>query len=196
MEFIEYAVYHESWNLSNYVAKYDNGIVNYAAGLNYKYAMNFDRFFVAPGIFFEKHSSNSTQRIEPKYNNGNTTGNRLRVNDRFGARVDLGYDLTKNISPYVAVGYAGVSYRSNFASVDGVLDSNFFQTKKGTAFSPIYGIGLNVDVTENISLNTEYNIQHFIAKVTVHPEAFDEAYERNTLRAKLEAFKIGASYRF
>lgn len=191
MEFTEYARYPVAWKAIA-VLKYDNAIVNYAAGLNYKYAMNFDRFFVAPGVFFEKHSSSSTQRQDNRYYRYSST--RLRVNERFGARVDFGYDLTKNISPYVTLGYAGVSYRSNYAAADTDL-VNRYSTKKGTAFSPLYGFGLNVDVSENVSLNAEYNIQHFNAKTVIHPSAYDY-FDRTILRAKLEAIKIGASYNF
>lgn len=193
LEFTEIGVFNPSLGADTYVAHYDNGVTNYAMGVNYKYAFNFDRFFVAPGVFFEQNLGTKDQ----------TTGEngKLKVNNRFGTRADFGYDITERFSPYFTVGLAGVSYKSKYYVDTGSRDANdqilyAFSSKRGTAVSAIYGLGLKFNLDNDLSLNAEYNIQHFTAKAIIDPAAYINYQDRANLKAKLETFKIGISYNF
>ncbi len=188
MSFKQYSVYpsYLSPQADTYIPNLDNGVMNSGVGLNYKYAINLNKFFVAPGFMLEQHFGSNTQTTD--------YDNRLRVSNRFAAKLDFGYDITQKISPYVTVGYGGVSYTSKnwIYDEDNVLRA---ASNRGTAFAPIYGFGLKVNVVNDLYLNAEYNIQHFDAKTKIDPSGYSYL-DRVTFKAKLEAFKIGLSYNF
>jgi outer membrane autotransporter protein len=151
---------------------------NYGAGLNYKYAFNFNNAFIAPGLIFEYNNTSSK----------GDQGERLGIRDRYGVKADLGYDVTEQIAPYFTVGYSNISYSTrNYVGNDTA-------SRSGKANDWFYGAGLKFDVSDKVTLNLEYNTQKFKAKATV-PNAASYSYA-GVYRTKFEALKLGVSYKF
>lgn len=110
-------------------------------GINYKHAMNFNQVFVAPGAFIDRLGAESKD----------ASGRTVTTNSRYGAKLDLGYDLTENFSAYFTNGVADVNYRINTASAGGRASTS----KMGY----FYGAGLTTKIAQDLSLALEYNTQ-------------------------------------
>ncbi len=150
---------------------------NYGVGVNYKYAVNFNKFFVAPGIIIEDNRSK----------NDIGQGSSLKVKNRYGVKADVGYDVTDSIAPYLTLGYSAISYTSRFNGLTGR------EKKSATNYDWFYGAGVKFDVTSNVALNLEYNRQNFRAKVNT---GSDSSLDTASYKTKLEIIKVGVSYKF
>lgn len=153
---------------------------NYGVGVNYKYAVNFNKFFVAPGIIIEDNRSK----------NSIADGLSLNVKNRYGVKADVGYDVTDCIAPYLTLGYSATSYTSRFGAVS-EDDVAINGKKSATNYDWFYGAGVKFDLTSNVALNLEYNRQNFRAKVSTGNADVAAAY-----KTRLEIMKVGVSYRF
>lgn len=188
--------------LSNRVSYYtkvkypngDSGIIkpterggNFGAGINYKYAFNFNNFFFAPGIFAEQISFGKSKT------NG-TNEDSLQVKNRYGARLDLGYDIGDYVSPYVTGGYSGISYRS---VSDGVNTSNKIvtATRNANTGSFFFGGGIKFTLSKSLALNFEYNMQKFNARSAI-PNGTADYISKYTQVSRIDIAKVGLSYNF
>ena len=150
---------------------------SYGLGLNYKYALNFNGFFIAPGVFAERNNN--------KFQG--TRGKGLRVNNRYGVKADFGYDVTNKIAPYFTAGYSLIDYRTTNNH------GNDVASKSGNAGDWFYGLGLKLNVTENVAMNLEYNTQNFAAKTAIPNN--DIGYS-GIYKTRLDVLKLGLSYGF
>lgn len=151
---------------NNGAAQFNEKKVGY--GADYKYAINFnDNFFIAPGVFAE---ANNLRAL-------NTSGDIIENDYRYGAKVDLGHDVTDNLAIYFTNGLSANHYKSTRVSVG---------NKSGTELGYFYGAGFMLNVAKDVALNLEYNTQ----KVR-----FDTANSVD-LDSDLSVFKVGATYRF
>ena len=168
---------------SNAESKYKNadGTVNASVGkfhekangfgLNYKYAFNFNNVFVAPGLFYDQIGNSAQDKNSEPVN----------VANRYGAKLDIGYDLTDKFAVYFTNGFTKVRYQvdwtaGNAGSKSGTTPMNYF-----------HGVGASFKLTHNILLNAEYNTQHL---------SFSTPSYGITARTKLDVAKIGLSYKF
>ncbi len=187
---------------NNEVPRTAYGIANNSDGfgLNYKYAVNYGGFFAAPGVFFEKNNAKVNfnmpgySDVEPRVDFKS-----VKVKERYGIKLDLGYDLTHDVSPYVTGGYA----ISDYSTVNGIASysiprndrSGKLDKSQGNWF---YGVGLKVDYNENVAFNLEYDIQKFSAKTDVLKNAMpgNNPDLKSKFDVKLGVMKIGVSYKF
>lgn len=163
--------------------------ISYGLGFSYKYAFNFDKFFVAPGLILEQNSFSGDQ------NNDHNNAERLRINNRYGAKVDFGYDFNERVSPYLSLGYAGISYKTSdqgTASDNVTLVQSY---KNGFGSSVFCGLGVKINLIDNLYLNAEYNRQSFIA-TTRTDQQYSDYVLRTTIPTKLDIVKIGLAYNF
>jgi opacity protein-like surface antigen len=159
-------------------------------GLNYKYAFNMNNFFVAPGAFYEKigtevKSGYSTSAFDPYTQS-------VKFNDRIGAKLDLGYDITDYFAAYVPVGVSSVGYEMKTRDVDG---SDFVNTKKtGRKFGYFYGVGFSFYPVKNFAINLEYNRMSKMKLSSANSATLGEG----TIKAdaNLDVVKLGFSYNF
>jgi opacity protein-like surface antigen len=159
---------------------------SYGLGLTYKYAFNFNNFFIAPGIFFEQ---NNHQAV----NGANGQLSRLQIKNRYGIRSDFGYDIGR-FAPFLTIGYAEVSYRSRSDSED--KNYNIVSVvKNGINGNVFYGAGLKFNLTSSLSLNTEYNFQKIAPKTTLSPLSQDYL-SKIAFRARMDTVKAGLYYKF
>jgi opacity protein-like surface antigen len=116
-------------------------------GLEYKYAYNFNGLFVAPAVFFD-FTRNDAQ---------NAASDNINLENRYGVKFDIGFDIADKFSPYLTIGYAGTSYD---ASVLRVVNSSYVRLNSaGREFAPIYGFGFLFDLNEKVKFNFEFNHQ-------------------------------------
>lgn len=133
-------------------------------GISYKYAFSakdsfvypFSRLFLAPGIFYEDAESTSQDYF----------GDQFTIGNRYGAKLDMGWDFDYGIATYATFGYSSVKYDVS------VVDSDDFTLHEtdpthdirrssisGTSYAPFYGLGLAYSPFKYITLNLEYNYQ-------------------------------------
>jgi opacity protein-like surface antigen len=114
-------------------------------GVNYKYAFNFDGLFIAPGVFYNANNAKSEHQ-----------GWEEKLDNSYGIKADLGYDLTDNFAPFVTFGYQ--ENRLEYAAANG--SSNW------TSESLIYGVGAKYSVADNIDVSLAYEHVDYNGKGT------------------------------
>lgn len=188
-------------NREPFVGKKHSRTTN-GVGLNVKYAFNANNFFIAPGAFVEQNSFGTESVNDPEYSR-----KKLQTKNRFGARVDVGYDFNlpyyfpnnqyMAVSPYLTGGYAVVHYKSaSELEVTGL--GTFTDTRKGFDGNFFYGAGLKIDIAQNLALNFEYNRQDYLAKVNIasSPVELRQQYSADRFKTTLDIYKIGLIYNF
>ncbi len=129
-------------NIARNHSKFDGGKDTYRGyGANVKYAFNKNNVFIAPVVFFD--------RIDNKVLEG---GNENRAAYRYGAKLDIGYDITRDFGVYVTGGGANVKYKSNSSAVGGGKNSD-------DQIAAVYGVGAKYALTNNLGFTFEYNRQ-------------------------------------
>lgn len=177
-----------------FLSKYYSHSKNESAigfGLNYKHSFNFDKFFIAPGVFFERLSLDSKAGYST--NSSDAYSQSFNLKNRYGIRADLGYDVTDKFSAYVPVGYNMVSYQISTYDQD---PSEYITSKKtGTEGGYFYGLGLSYAVTENIGINAEYNR---LSQLKLKSASGVTTTNSGTIVADttVQIFKVGLSYKF
>lgn len=158
-------------------------------GLSYKYAFNFNGFFIAPAVFVEQNSFGSTAM--------NGRDGTLQARNRYGAKMDVGYDMGNYISPFVTGGYAIVQYRNTLRVYNDILvnDNSVRSHRSGSYSSPFIGGGIKINLSKSIALNLEYNYQKLEAKAEVPPQVTDYIGGSKYM-TRLDIFKMGLSYNF
>lgn len=142
-------------------------------GLDYKYAFNFNNVFVAPGVFFDKLGTSAGDNAG--------LGEPVEIKNRYGVKLDIGYDITDQIGVYFTNGFAKTRYTVDWTGGGA-------GTKAGvTPLHYFTGIGALFHATKNITLNVEYNTQHISGQT---PEF------GVTVRSKIDVVKAGISYHF
>jgi len=157
-------------------------------GLNYKYAFNLNGVFIAPGIIIEQNAFGSS-KINGSYDST------LQNKNRYGAKVDFGYDLFEGFSPYLTGGYAAVSYKTNFYYYGDDGENLLKGSKKSHDFNWFGGAGLKIDLTKAVSLNVEYNYQPYTGKTKIDHQ-LNTYIEKSRFRSRMDIVKLGLSYNF
>ena len=160
--------------------RHTNSSSTQSFGLNYNYAINYDNFFLAPGIIFEKNDTlNNLNRqsnnngIEKYYKKSFSS-----IKKRYGIKLDLGYDISNEIAVYGTIGKA-VNYYKNFSSsiryddytglIEGpycsvacpAVTENPFRVAGGKKHALFYGGGFRMKIKNDWYLTGEYNQSKF-----------------------------------
>lgn len=135
-------------------------------GIELKHAFNQDKIFLAPAIFAEWNHLNRD------VNSTNVT-----INNRYGAKLNLGYDFNDDVALYIVGGYSFLNYRTN--SPAGAKTDR----AKGDLF---YGIGLTQSLNKDWALNFEYNYQEFDLSNS----------EGQRISTNYDTVKLGMNYKF
>ena len=139
-----------------------------SVGVNYKYAFNFNNFFVAPGVFFDYTN------IRAKASNNDEWD----LDFRYGAKVDLGYDITDKFAAFVNIGLANNHYDAKYI-VSGTKTSD-------SKIEELYGIGVKYSATDDIDVGLSYEFSNLNVKDPLN----------NTVKFDLEVVRLGISYNF
>lgn len=156
---------------------------NYSFGVEYKYAVNFDSFFLAPGIFYDHNAQNSDFSI--------ADGDRASINIKssYGIKANIGYDVTEKFSPFITTGY---SVTRLDASVYGPSFANEELKESFNQEGFVYGLGFKYDFTKELSLNAAYEITQF----GLHSNLDGAIGGSDKLNSDYKVAKIGVSYNF
>jgi len=139
-------------------------------GLNYKYAINQDNIFYAPGVFYDKIGTMAHDKL----------GDTAVIKNRYGVKFDVGYDVTDKVAVYFTNGLANVSYASDWSNTN-------LNGKVKSTMRYFYGAGASLAVSQNVSINAEYNTQNL---------ALATPQDNLNTRTSLKVAKIGVSYHF
>ena len=147
-------------------------------GINagYKFNIASSKAFVAPEIFYE-YINNKAEDFFAGFDPGTSGLDTLTIKDRFGAKVNLGYEVNEKFSLFVNAGVTKVKYGVHFKNKSAVT----YET------AMIYGLGASYNITNNVALKLSYDKQNFNAKY------FYEG-SRDTIR--LNVLKVGVAYNF
>ena len=134
--------------------------------LNYKYSAHLgDNFYVAPGVSYNYIGTDT-----------GAGGNDVKINHRYNARVDFGYDIKEYLAAYLMAGYSSIDYKITNASGK---NSDF-------EYAPIYGLGFNAELCKEWTLNIEYTYQ----------QADLNAPGGSISDTRLETYMVGLAYNF
>jgi opacity protein-like surface antigen len=155
----------------------DENSAGLSIGANYKYAFNINNFFIAPGVFFENSGTDNKTLFGDLF----VPEDIISINHRYGAKVDVGYDLTDNFAVYLTNGIAVINYTVDWNDDGSTSDNN-------TRY--FYGAGIAYNLGKSFTINLEYN--------TTPQELTLKTPDTNTtINAKLSSVaKLGISYRF
>jgi opacity protein-like surface antigen len=103
--------------------------------------------------------------------------NSVEIKDRYGAKANLGFAIFPRITPFLTYGFAKVKYSGN-AGAFSVTDSKW---------SPIYGLGLLLDLPLGVSLKAAYDYQQF---------SIPYSQSGSKTRTNLGVAKLGVIYNF
>ncbi len=169
-------------------------------GLAYKYAFSFkdslvypfSRMFLAPGIFYEDAESTSQDYF----------GDQFTIGNRYGAKLDLGWDFDYGIATYGTFGFSSIKYNVSAVNFEDFVlhESDPNQTVRrssisGTSYAPFYGLGLAYSPFKHITLNLEYNYQKNKIDTTPDSGAPTTIYVKE-IANKSQIVKFGIAYHF
>lgn len=161
-------------------AKVDSDDLGFGLNLGYKTNLTFGSFekgFVAPEIFYD-YLNNSSKDFA--YTSGSIyRQDSASINSRYGAKLNVGYEILPKLSGFVNFGVANVDYDTRWPSSG--------RSYGASKIAPIYGVGLSYNLTDNWAMRASYDYQRFNTK-----------YVNEGLRDKvtLGVLKVGAAYSF
>lgn len=143
-------------------------------GIEYKYALNFNNFFIAPALFYNHNN------VELKYSNrdGDPSVHKLYS---YGLKSDFGYDINDKISIFSTFGYSEVrfSLKTTFFSNNPTTIDAFSSTDEAL----IFGGGIKYSLNDKVDLQASY-------------EYFNYVNEDIPNSLSPEVFKLGFAYNF
>lgn len=185
----------DSENLANPSFKAKNsGFDSVSLKLGYRYSnIKNSNFFLSNSIFYDHISSESASNDNLIFN----------INDRFGAEISLGYDITNKLSSYVTLGFADVGYKVDANSLrpsfSAVLCCNAagYEEFQNRSSSMTKGFGVRYDLSSDIKLlkETALLFEYSRQKITLssdHPSIEGGIMNTNN-RSKIELIRFGIS---
>ena len=149
-------------------SKFDDSSIG--VGVNYKHAFNFNQVFLAPGVFFDQLGTKSKD----------SDGGKVSASYRYGAKLDLGYDITDDFAIYFTNGFSNLLYSVDWNNTgDG--------KKSASKLGYVYGGGLSYKIAKNLVVNLEYNTQSVDLKT---PSTGSK------VASSIRVAKVGLSYNF
>lgn len=155
----------------------DRSAVKSGVEASYKHVIPVGQsLFVAPGVNYQRSSTLTS------INQAATTQQQqLSVQNKYGVKFDVGYDVNNYLSPYVTGGMNyGVNavYNSN-AKLTDPLNEALSSTKSGY----YYGVGTVTNVNKDLNVGLEYNVQNPRNLGAQNP-------------ARVDVYKLNASFKF
>jgi opacity protein-like surface antigen len=163
---------------------------DYGLGINYKYAFNFNNFFVAPGVSYNLLNSESRVGFTGSFNE--PYSQTMKLKSQLTLQTNFGYDFNDQFSAYVPVGVSSFSYELNTSDTGGF--GNVVTTKKsGRESAFFFGLGFAYAPVKNWVINLEYNkFQDF--EVTSPTATVNGG--QIVANTNVDSLKLGVSYGF
>lgn len=191
---------------------------SYSFGLKYNYALNYRGFFISPGLIYEKNKNRGYFNSDGNGRSSLALYGRSysQINQRLGAKIDLGGDINEDFSIYGTAGYA-LNYYTSFSSLYEnkyynnsnsyyIVKNDPWKLNKGKKWAPFFGGGFRIKLSKNWLLNGEYNFTkfNFNTKAQEQPVLDSQTLEQNQeeestnkiFKNTIQIFKIGVNYNF
>ncbi len=162
----------------------------YGFGLNYKYAFNFNNFFVAPGISYNLLNNDVKAGYAGISNDPYSQSMKLKSQLTF--QTNFGYDINDKFSAYIPVGISSFSYKLTTNDNDGlgtIVTSN--QSRRESAL--FLGLGFAYEPIKNWVVNLEYN-KYQNLKITSGIVTTNGG--QISAKTNIDVIKLGLAYRF
>jgi len=195
---------------------FTNPVAKTSYGFQYGYAVNILGLFVAPTLIYEFNDARNLFNRTAQYaevRKDHYGKGFAKIKERYGAKLNIGYDITNNLGVYGLVGYAVNNY-SSYNSIyydkyyqEGKLSENPWATTNGKKTAPFFGGGLKIKIYNYWSINAEYNFTKFKIKTnaktqqindnTVISKLDDGSWHDNLfVNYKISTIKFGLNYNF
>lgn len=170
-----------------------NSLVNFTDdakafhGLYYKYAFNHNNIFFSPGIFYDDLNLETEMTVLSI-----PLDNYWRVKNRYGFKLDIGYDLSNKFALLANIGYAITKSEADISTLSIPTTSGTVDLSgkvKENNQSLLGGIGAKFSLTNNIDFNLSYEFSS--VSINFSPNALG-AYTS----FKLRTLRSGLSYKF
>ena len=156
-------------------AKTKANSMGFSGDIGYKFS--FDKAFIAPEIFYDR--LNNTANDYTSGNDPSSYKDNINLNSRYGAKLNLGYNILPKLAVFVNAGFANVRYSVKWPSID--------DARYGHKLAMVYGIGASYSLNENWALRTSYDKQEF---------NIQWVYEGLRSKVDLTVVKAGVVYSF
>lgn len=142
-------------------------------GIEYKYALNFNNFFIAPALFYNHNN------VELKYSDRDGDPSVLKLYS-YSLKSDFGYDINDKISIFSTFGYSEV--RSSFKSTFFTNNPTTINAFSSTDEALIFGGGIKYSLNDKVDLQASYEYFNFVS-------------DDNSNSLNPEVFKLGFAYK-
>lgn len=138
---------------------------DYGVGIDYKYAINRNGFYIAPKIFYDANNINnkdhSSGMVGDRFNL--TIKENHKLNNSFGLGAELGYDLSNKFSFFLTASHKTMMYLHEYYVDDQASTPSktgfYKRSEKQEVIS--YGIGSGIKISEKLRLNFSYETSFF-----------------------------------
>jgi opacity protein-like surface antigen len=161
-------------DLKNGGSKKDNSITY---GANAGFRLDVLNLLAAAELFYD--DINISAKNFESADAQKSSSNRSNLKNRYGAKANVGFAILPRITPFLTYGLTSVNYSSKALS-----NNNSFSKSQLT---PLYGIGLLVDLPFGISAKASYDYQQLKTSF---------AGEGAKIKTNLGVAKIGVIYNF
>lgn len=146
-------------------------------GVNAGFRFDFLTLLASGELFYD--NINTSSKNFKQTSGQSSASDSIAINNRYGVKANVGFSIFPRITPFLTYGLTNISYSSD------VLSNNQSITK--TELTPIYGIGLLIDLPLGISAKASYDYQQFNASY---------ASSGSKINTHLGVAKLGLIYNF
>ncbi len=143
---------HQAIN-SNSISGPKNGDIKDTDEINYglSVGVRFDllNLYASGEMFFDQINTRSSNFNS---NSASSSSDVIKIDNRYGAKANIGFAILPRITPFLTYGLAGVNYENNLYS------SN--KSVSNSELTPLYGIGLLIDLPCGFSAKAAYDYQN------------------------------------
>ena len=153
--------------------------IGFGFDLGYKFSSN--SVFIAPELFFDQLNNSAQDPLAADYGDYSVyKADRIVLNYRYGAKLNLGVNLTSKLAGFISGGVANVDYDNEWQSFPA-------RNYNGAKLAGIYGVGISYDLTDSITAKASYDWQKF---------AIRYGFEGWRSSVDLRVAKVGIAYNF
>ncbi len=122
--------------------------INY--GLNVGVRFDLLNLYASGEMFFDQINTRSSNF---ESNSASSNFDTIKIDNRYGAKANIGFAILPKVTPFITYGLAGVNYENNLRS------SN--KSVSNSELTPLYGVGILIDLPFGFSAKAAYDYQSF-----------------------------------
>jgi len=132
------------------IVKGDDNKINYGVNAGFRLDCKLDcgNLYQSVELFYDNLNLASSG-----FESSGAVGDHVKIQNRYGAKINVGFEVAPRFIPFLTVGLTNISYSNNQHD----RNINFSRHQ----LTPIYGVGFLVDMDHNLSLKVAYDYQKF-----------------------------------